>query len=226
MLQHDRGFFIFSTIQLSSTPFLCIFPININLTAWKKLPPLLFSAHFFAVLSFSQQKTFLSDIYSFLENTSVFELNQEEGHTPLIPYMSVNEALVNNKSKSSAYLSLNGSGKFHYSETPEGIVPAFLPGILMIKEWETIPVPSNWENARIRRPALQKCQTPFPPDPPYVPKEYNPTGSYRRIFTIPSSWKGKEIFLRMEKTASASFVWINGNEVGYNEAPRNLPNIT
>ncbi len=32
-----------------------------------------------------------------------------------------------------------------------------------------------------------------------------------------SSWKGKEIFLRMEKTASASFVWINGKEVGYNE---------
>ena len=35
--------------------------------------------------------------------------------------------------------------------------------------------------------------------------------------TFLSHWKGKEVFLRMEKTASASFVWINGKEVGYNE---------
>ena len=66
-------------------------------------------------------------------------------------------------------------------------------------------------------PLFRNVQTPFPPDPPHVPKEYNPTGSYRRVFNLPGSWKDKEIFLRMEKTASASFVWINGKEVGYNE---------
>ncbi len=66
-------------------------------------------------------------------------------------------------------------------------------------------------------PLFRNVQTPFTPDPPHVPREYNPTGSYRRMFNLPSSWKDKEIFLRMEKTASASFVWINGKQVGYNE---------
>jgi beta-galactosidase len=66
-------------------------------------------------------------------------------------------------------------------------------------------------------PIFRNVTSPFKPDPPRVPGEYNPTGSYRRTFNIPSAWKGKEIFLRMEKTASASFVWVNGKEVGYNE---------
>lgn len=171
----------------------------------------------FAVLSFSQEKSFLSDIYSFLENTSVFELNQEDGHSPLVPYMSVDEALINNKDKSPAYMSLNGIWKFHYAETPEGILPGFFARNFNDRSWKIISVPSNWEMQGFGDPIFRNVRTPFPPNPPYVPREYNPTGSYRRIFTIPSSWKGKEIFLRMEKTASASFVWINGNEVGYNE---------
>ena len=78
-------------------------------------------------------------------------------------------------------------------------------------------MPSNWEMQGFGDPLFRNVQTPFPPDPPCVPREYNPTGSYRRVFNLPASWKDKEVFLRMEKTASASFVWINGKEVGYNE---------
>ena len=66
-------------------------------------------------------------------------------------------------------------------------------------------------------PLFRNVSTPFHPNPPFVPREYNPTGSYRKTFNIPVSWKGKEVFLRMEKTASASYVWVNGKEVGYNE---------
>jgi len=47
--------------------------------------------------------------------------------------------------------------------------------------------------------------------------DVNPTGAYRRDFMVPGDWDGKEIFLRFEKVASASFVWINGQQVGYNE---------
>jgi beta-galactosidase len=166
---------------------------------------------------FSQEKRFLDDIYSYLENTSVFELSQEEGHVPIVPYMSVNEALINNKRKSSGYLSLNGTWKFHFSETPEGAPRDFYTLNFNDKKWDTIHVPSNWEMQGFGDPLFRNISTPFSPDPPLVPKEYNPAGSYRRSFLIPSGWKDKEIFLRMEKTASASFVWINGREVGYNE---------
>lgn len=169
------------------------------------------------ILSSGQEKEFLSDIYSYLENPSVFELNQEEGHVPLVPYLTVNEALVNNRNKALNFLSLNGIWKFHYSDTPEGVHPGFYKENFNVRKWDIINVPSNWEMKGFGDPLFRNVRTPFPPDPPYVPKEYNPTGSYRRTFNIPTSWKNKEVFLRMEKTASASFVWINGKEVGYNE---------
>lgn len=168
-------------------------------------------------ISSAQQKTFLSDIYLYLENTAVFELNQEEGHTPLISYMSVNEALINDKQKAASFLSLNGTWKFQYSEVPEEIPAGFFKENFNDSNWDTIHVPSNWEMQGYGDPLFRNVKTPFPPDPPNIPREYNPTGTYRKTFTIPSGWKNKEIFLRMEKTASASFVWINGKEVGYNE---------
>ena len=164
-----------------------------------------------------QGKNFLDNIYNYLENTQVFELNQEEGHVPLMPYLSVNEALINDRVKSLNYLSLNGTWKFHFSDTPEKAPLDFFSENFNDRNWDTINVPSNWEMQGYGDPLFRNVKTPFPPNPPYVPKEYNPTGAYRRTFNIPGSWKDKEIFLRLEKTASASFIWINGKEVGYNE---------
>ena len=175
---------------------------------------------FFCLLfacSFSQEKNFLTNIYEYLENTQVFELNQEEGHVPLVPYLTVDEALINKRSESTNYVSLNGLWKFHFATTPEGTPDNFYSENFDDKGWDYINVPSNWEMQGFGDPVFRNVRTPFKPNPPFVPKEYNPTGSYRRTFNIPESWKGKEIFLRMEKTASASFVWINGKEVGYNE---------
>jgi beta-galactosidase len=170
-----------------------------------------------SVLCSAQKKPFLSDIYSYLENTSVFELNQEDGHVPLVPYISVDDALKNDRFKAASFLSLNGTWKFHFSETPEGTPSDFFETNFNDKKWDTIHVPSNWEMQGFGDPLFRNIATPFKANPPFVPREYNPTGSYRRTFNLPGSWKGKEIFLRMEKTASASFVWINGKEVGYNE---------
>jgi beta-galactosidase len=169
------------------------------------------------LFSFAQQKPFLSDIYSYLENTSVYELNQVEGHVPLVPYSTFDQALINNIGRNPNYLSLNGIWKFHYSDKPEGVIPDFFRESFSDKTWDTIRVPSNWEMKGFGDPLFRNVTTPFHPDPPKTPREYNPTGSYRRTFTVPASWKSREVFLRMEKTASASFVWINGKEVGYNE---------
>ena len=58
---------------------------------------------------------------------------------------------------------------------------------------------------------------PFAVSVPEAPMEYNPTGAYRTTFTVPRDWSGDEVFLRFEKVASASFVWVNGTLVGYNE---------
>jgi len=169
------------------------------------------------VIAFAQETDFLDNIYDYLENTSVFELNQEEGHVPLVPYLNLYDALSFVSARSVNYISLNGVWKFHYSDTPEGVMRDFYKEQFNDRKWDTIRIPSNWEMKGYGDPLFRNVTTPFRPDPPRIPREYNPTGSYRRSFNIPASWKNKEIFLRMEKVASASFVWINGKEVGYNE---------
>jgi beta-galactosidase len=176
-----------------------------------------FQICFIAALASAQQKPFLSDIYHYIENTNILELNQEAGHVPLVSYLTVDEALKNNRLKAISFQSLNGTWKFHFADTPEGTPDNFFSESFDDKTWDTIHVPSNWEMQGFGDPLFRNVTTPFPPNPPFIPREYNPTGSYRKTFIVPGSWKGKEIFLRMEKTASASFVWINGKEVGYNE---------
>ena len=151
---------------------------------------------------YSQGVNYLDNLYDFIENTSVFELNQEEGRSYHIPQK---------------HLSLNGEWKFLYSDVPENIPADFYKINYNDWDWGKIKVPSNWEMEGYGDRLFRNVQAPFKANPPFVPREYNPTGAYRRTFTLPSSWKGDQVFLRMEKVASASFVWINGEEVGYNE---------
>ena len=151
---------------------------------------------------YSQGVNYLDNLYDFIENTSVFELNQEEGRSYHIPQK---------------HLSLNGEWKFLYSDVPENIPSDFYEVNYNDWDWEKIKVPSNWEMEGYGDRLFRNVQAPFKTNPPFVPREYNPTGAYRCTFTLPSSWKGDQVFLRMEKVASASFVWINGEEVGYNE---------
>ncbi len=164
----------------------------------------------------SAQQSKFANVYSFIENTAVFEINQTEGHTVCIPSKSVGEALNLQKSKSENVLSLNGKWKFHFANTPEGTPNNFFASNFNDQKWPEITVPSNWEMQGYGDPFFRNVAHPFRSNPPFVPREYNPTGSYRKSFTLPANWKGKRIFLRMEKTASASFVWVNGQEVGYN----------
>ena len=63
-------------------------------------------------------------------------------------------------------------------------------------------------------PLFRNVAAPFKADPPKTPRDYNPTGAYRTTFTVPADWSGEEVFLRFEKVASASFLWVNGQEVG------------
>jgi len=167
-----------------------------------------------------QQEKFLDNIYNYIENTSVFELNQEEGRAYFLPAKTI---------------SLNGDWKFFYSDIPEGVPADFYNVSFNDKGWGNIVVPSNWEMQGYGDRIFRNVNAPFPtaratrgrapvgiPDPFAVllgktPRDYNPTGAYRKTFTIPSTWSGDQVFLRMEKTASASFVWVNGQEVGYNE---------
>ncbi|MDR2498813.1 MAG: DUF4981 domain-containing protein [Tannerellaceae bacterium] len=149
------------------------------------------------------QHPFMQHLYTYyIENTEVFELNQEEPRAYFLP---------------ATKLSLNGQWKFMYGDVPEDIPKDFFAEGMDDGAWSAIPVPANWEMHGYGDKLFRNVNSPFKADPPRVPREYNPTGAYRTSFELPADWEGKEIFLRFEKVASASFVWINGREVGYNE---------
>ena len=64
-------------------------------------------------------------------------------------------------------------------------------------EWDTIPVPSNWQMQGYGRPNYTNVNYPYPVDPPFVPDE-NPTGLYRRKFYVPDTWAGRQVALIFE----------------------------
>jgi len=155
-----------------------------------------------SIAATAQESPFGNPLAYYIEHPAVLEENQEEGHVFYIPAKNQ---------------SLNGDWKFYWSETPENVPDKFFEASFNDKKWATISVPSNWEMQGYGDKLFRNVTSPFKPNPPFVPKEYNPTGIYRRTFTIPSGWKGEQVFLRLEKVASASFVWVNGVKVGYNE---------
>jgi len=172
---------------------------------------------FFSVHAYTQQQGFLENVYKFIEDPGKFALNQETGHIPLVPFASVQEALENDWNKSGGFLSLNGLWKFKFSESPDVSPKDFFNEKFNDSKWDNLEVPGNWEMKGYGDPVFRNVSHPFPSNPPFVPHDYNPTGSYRKIITIPANWKDKEVFFRIEAATSASFVWVNGQEVGFNE---------
>jgi len=53
--------------------------------------------------------------------------------------------------------------------------------------------------------------------PPFIPHDWNPVGSYKRYFDIPSEWDNKEVFLHFGAVSSAFYVWVNEQLVGYSQ---------
>jgi beta-galactosidase len=93
------------------------------------------------------------------------------------------------------------------------------------REWDTIDVPSCWQMTGIPgppqygAPAYTNIIYPFPVDPPRVPDD-NPTGEYRREFTIGADWPLAGTLLRFDGVDSCFAVWLNGQLVGDGKGSR------
>ena len=151
------------------------------------------------------------------ENPEAFERNQEPPHATLMPYPTIEMALEGERKSSSFHMSLNGTWQFDWSENPDVAPLSFFESGYNRSDWKTIKVPSNWQMEGEGYPLFRNIGLPHPMHPPEVPKQFNPTGSYFRSFELPADWKGRQVFLHFEGVHSASYVWINGKEVGYNQ---------
>jgi beta-galactosidase/beta-glucuronidase len=164
-------------------------------------------------------------------NPAIIARNRESGHTPLNAYPTREAALAGDAPYRRL---LNGEWAFHLAATPEQAPQGFFQEPFDVSDWDRVPVPSNWQmlgydkpiyvnigyafpqNGERRAPPLEARFQPLPA----IPEDDNPTGSYRRAFSVPQAWEGRRIFLSFEGVDSAFHLWVNGREVGYSQGSR------
>ncbi|MBN1403277.1 MAG: DUF4981 domain-containing protein [Opitutales bacterium] len=116
---------------------------------------------------------------------------------------------------------LNGEWKFAWVDHPSKRIDGFAATDFDDSAWATIPVPANVEIEGYGIPIYTNIQYPFGnPTPPDIPGDYNPVSAYRRTFTVPESWDGRELFLTFDGVNSFFYLWINGEKLGFSKDSR------
>jgi len=154
------------------------------------------------------------------ENPEVFQRNREPAHCSLMVYSDYESAIQGLKDSSPYYKSLNGQWKFNWVSRPDKRPKEFFRTNFDDSHWNDIPVPSNWQLQGYGIPIYVNVRYPYKADPPFIPHENNPVGSYRHTFQVPQSWDGRQVFLHFDGVESAFYVWVNGEMVGYSQGSR------
>jgi len=151
------------------------------------------------------------------ENPGMFNQNREAPHATMVSFPDELSALKADKQTSPNILSLDGIWKFNYVDSPDMRPFWFFKDDYDISDWDDIEVPSNWQMKGYDVPIYVNIGYAFKINPPYIPHEWNPVGSYKRTFRVPSEWRDKEVFLHFGAVSSAFYVWVNEELVGYSQ---------
>ncbi len=154
------------------------------------------------------------------EDPTVFQVDREAPRASFTPFRTRERALNNRPEASGFRLDLNGVWKFHWAPRPAERPRDFYDPGFDVSAWDDVEVPGNWELDGYGYPVYLDESYSFPADPPHIPLDDNPVGSYRRTFEIPPDWRGREVFIHFAGVYSAFFVWVNGQAVGYSEGSR------
>ena len=158
------------------------------------------------------------------ENTRVNAINREPARAYSMPLADEKAALTDELEPQTPYrLSLNGIWKISWCGNPSLRPLDFWKPDYNDADWLTIDVPSCVEMRGFGSPGYTNVRYPHLNKWPYIldrdtkKPDYNPVSSYRRTFTVPEGWKGRDVFLRFDGVYSAYYVWVNGKKVGYAE---------
>ncbi len=155
------------------------------------------------------------------QDPAVNEVNRLAMHTAFFPFESV-EASQGAPEQAANYMSLSGTWKFNWvadaDQRPAG--DFFKPGF-NDSSWDTMPVPGIWELNGYGDPLYSNIpyawNNQYQNNPPVPPTKDNHVGTYRREFTVPAGWKGKEVIAHFGSVTSNMYLWVNGKFVGYSE---------
>ncbi len=151
----------------------------------------------------------------------VNNVNRLPVHTTFFAFENEELALQGDMTKSKRFLSLHGDWKFKWVENADQRPTDFFKTELDDSAWGTMPVPGIWElngygDAEYVNSGFA-WRGHFNQKPPQVPVKDNHVGSYRRSFTIPADWDGKQIVARFGSVTSCIYLYVNGQFAGYSE---------
>lgn len=147
------------------------------------------------------------------EQPELTHLNRLPARATLIPFKTAAQARTCSREKSPWFRSLNGEWKFKLVENPEATPTTFLKPTASEASYRPIEVPGNWTVQGYDKPHYTNVQMPFKNEPPYVPDD-NPTGLFRKSFSIPEEWQGRRIVIHFGGVESMYYLYVNGQQVG------------
>ncbi|WP_206531862.1 glycoside hydrolase family 2 TIM barrel-domain containing protein [Sphingobacterium sp. DR205] len=180
------------------------------------------------------------------ESPQLLSLNKELPHASFFSFSNVETARKVLPEHSNFWRSLNSSWKFHWVKTPEERPKDFYDPNYDVNAWESVPVPMSWNIFGIQKDGSLKYGVPIytnqrvifqhqvkvddwrggvmrtPPQDWTTYVYRNEVGSYRRNFTVPKDWDGREVFLNFDGVDSFFYLWVNGKYVGFSKNSRNL----
>lgn len=178
------------------------------------------------LLCFFALQIFAQSLPVELQTPEIVSVNRMPMRAHAFAYESRALAEKREKESSANFLSLNGKWKFNWVQNPNHRPKNFYEINFDDNKWEHFSVPANWEvngyglpiyvNQPYEFAGRQKTGSRM--NPPFdIPDDNNPVGSYRKKFTLPKSWDGKQVFIHLGAVKSAFFIWVNGKKVGYSE---------
>jgi beta-galactosidase len=158
-------------------------------------------------------------------NIGIFQVGSEPAHATFMPYADLQQALRADRTDSPYRLGLDGDWRFQHADRPADRDTEFWRTDRDDSDWDTMPVPSNWQLAGYDFPIYLNVTYPWwgangqheNAQPPFAPTRFNPVGQYRRIFDLPAAWQGRRVHLHFEGVKSGFYLWVNGTKVGYRE---------
>ena len=157
------------------------------------------------------------------QDIQVISVNKEAPRSSFMTYGDRAMALTARYENSPYYQLLNGTWKFYFVDSYRQLPAGITDPSTDTSNWADITVPGNWEVQGFGTAIYTNHGYEFKPrnpQPPLLP-EATPVGVYRRDFTIPDGWDGRDIYLHIAGAKSGVYVYVNGREVGYNEDSKN-----
>ena len=185
-----------------------------NLIAGRKIRRALFlTLTMCCQLGFSQERR------NDWENPQLVEINKEKPHATFMLFENAADVKADDYSRSPWHKSLNGTWKFVYTDKYANRPADFFREDLNDKNWSDLKVPSNWELKGFGIPIYTNITYPHPKTPPFI-GENNPVGTYRRTFSVPANWDGREVLLHFASISGYAEVYVNGQKVGMSKVAK------